>query len=109
MGLRTNVRSYSSVDKKKSSGDKPTKTIDMLMTSKVARLKVYNRQLQAVNHQPSLSVKATKVDKAELLSIGNSNYRALIDKYSHLKGVNVHDDDTKASLPVHVVLGRGVH
>lgn len=75
------------------------------MTSRVARLKIYDLQLQAVNHQFSLSVKATKVDKTELLSIGNHNYCALIDKYSHLKGVSVHDDDTKASLPVHVVLG----
>ena len=84
-----------------------TKTINMLITSKVARLEVYNLQLQAVNHQFSLSVKATKVDKTELLSIGNPNYRALIDKYSHLKGVNVHDDDTKASLPVTWCLAVG--
>ena len=84
-----------------------TKTIDMLMTSKVAKLEVYDLQLQAVNYQFSLSVKATKVDKTELLSIGNPNYRALIAKYSHLKGVNVNDDDTKASLPLHVVLGSG--
>ena len=31
----------------------------------------------------------------------------LIGNYSHLKGVHVNDDDTKASLPVHVVLGSG--
>lgn len=41
------------------------------------------------------------------MSISNPNYHTLIDKYSHLKGVNVHDDDTKGSLPVHVVLGSG--
>ena len=82
-----------------------TKTIDMLMTSKVARLEVYDLELQAVNHQFSLSVKATKVDKTELLYIDNPNYRALTDKYPHLRGVNVHDDDTKASLPIHMVLG----
>ena len=84
-----------------------TKTIDMLMSSKVARLEVYDLELQSVNHQFSLSVKATKVNKTELLSIDNPNYRALIEKYSHLKGVHVNDDDTKAFLPVHVVLGSG--
>ena len=84
-----------------------TKTIDMLMSSKVARLDVYDLELQSVNHQFSLSVKATKVNKTELLSIDNPNYRALIEKYSHLKGVHVNDDDMKASLPVHVVLGSG--
>ena len=41
------------------------------------------------------------------MSIDNPNYRTLIGKYSHLKGVHVNDDDTKASLPVHVVLGSG--
>ena len=85
-----------------------TKTKDMLMTSKVARLKVYDLQLQAVNHQFSLSVKVTKVDKTELLSISNPNYRALIDKYSYLKGVNVHDDDTKASTSSCGAWQRGV-
>jgi len=87
--------------------DVQTKTIDTLMSSKVARLEVYDLELQSDNHQYSLSVKAAKVNKTELLSIDNSNYRALIEKYSHLKGVHVNDDDTKASLPVHVVLGSG--
>ena len=43
--------------------DVQTKTIDMLMTSKIARLEVYDLQLQSVNHHFSLSVKATKVNK----------------------------------------------
>ena len=86
-----------------------TKTIDMLMTSNVARLEVYDLQLQAFNHQFSLSVKATKVVKTELLSISNPNYRALIDKYLHLKGVNVHDDDKKTvSTSSRVAWQRGV-
>lgn len=87
--------------------DVQTKTIDMLMSSKAARLETYDLELQSVDHQFSLSVKATKVNKTELLSIDNPNYRALIEKYSHLKGVNVNDNDTKASLPVHVILGSG--
>ena len=87
--------------------DVQTKTIDMLMSSKIAKLEVYDLELRSVNHQFSLSVKATKVNKTELLSIENPNYRTLIEKHPHLKGVNVYDDDTKASLPVHVVLGSG--
>jgi len=87
--------------------DVQTKTIDTLMSSKGTRLEVYDLELQSVNHQYSLSVKAAKVNKTELLSIDYSNYRALIEKYSHLKGVHVNDDYTKASFPVHVVLGSG--
>lgn len=87
--------------------DDQTKTIDMLMSSKLARLEVYDLQLKSVNHQFSLTVKAAKVNKTELLSIDNPNYGALIEKCLHLKGVNVNGNDTKMSLPVHVVLGSG--
>ena len=84
-----------------------TKTIDMLLSSKQARLEVYDLEMKSVDHQFSLSVKATKVNKTELLSIENPYYHALIERLAHLNGVKVHDDDTKASLPVHFVLGSG--
>ena len=41
------------------------------------------------------------------MSIDNPNYRELPDKYPHLRGVYVNDNDTKARLPVHVILGSG--
>ena len=63
--------------------------------------------LQSVNHQFTLPVKATKINRSELLSIDNPNYRELPDKYPHLRGVYVNDNDTKARLPVHVILGSG--
>ena len=50
-----------------------------------------------------------KVNKTELLSIENPNNHALIERYAHLNCVKVHDDDTKASLPVYFVLGSGVY
>ena len=63
---------------------KPTnvqkKTIDILMSSKIAKLEVYDLELRSVNHQFSLAVKASKVNKRELLSIKNPNYRTLIEK-----------------------------
>ena len=45
------------------------------------------------------------MNKSELLFIDNPNYLDLIEKHPHLKGVHVNDNDTKASLPVHLVLG----
>ena len=60
--------------------DVQTKTIDMLMSSKIAKLEVYDLELRSVNHQFSLAVKASKVNKRELLSIKNPNYRTLIEK-----------------------------
>ena len=84
-----------------------TRSIDMLMSTKVATLEEYDLSFQSVNHQFTLSVKATKVNKSELLSIDNPNYRELINKNPHLRGVYVHDEDKKARLPVHVVQGSG--
>ena len=54
-------------------------------------------------------MKPTKVNKSELLAIDNPNYRAIINKNPHLimRGVYIHDEDEKARLPVHVVLGSG--
>lgn len=84
-----------------------TKSIVMLMSTKVATFEVYDLRFQSVNHQFTLPVKATKINKSELLSIDNPNYRELPDKYPHLRGVYVNDNDTKARSPVHVVLGSG--
>ena len=84
-----------------------TKSIDMLMSTKVATFEVYDLRFQSVKHQFTLAVKATKIKKSELLSIDNPNYRELPDKYLHLRGVYVNDNDTKARLPVHVVLESG--
>ena len=35
----------------------------------------------------------------------NPNYKEMISKYRHLKGVTMEDIDTKSLLPVHVILG----
>lgn len=59
------------------------------------------------NHQVSLSIKATKVSKTEVLFIDKPIDLALIEKYLHFKGVKVNDNDTKAFLPVHLVLDSG--
>lgn len=47
----------------------------------------------------------TKVDKWELLSLENPNYKEVLAKYSHLRGVYIDDDDDKRVLPVHLILG----
>lgn len=63
----------------------------MLLSSKQARLEVYDLELKSVDYQFSLSVKATKVNKTELLSIENPYYHVLIEEYAHLNGVKVKD------------------
>jgi hypothetical protein len=55
----------------------------------------------------SLPVRATKVNKSELLLIDNPKYPKLINQHPHLTGVTMNDDDVKDTLPVHVILGSG--
>ena len=92
-------------------GAKPTetqtRTVDMLMASKVTQLEIYDLEFHSVDDQFVLPVRATKVNKAELLTIENPKYGELIGNYPHLKGVSVNDDYTKPILLIHVVLGSG--
>ena len=79
----------------------------MLMTSKVTRLEVYNVNVQALDSDYELEVNVAKVNKSELLFVENQRYENLIDKFSHLKAAKLYETETKASLPVHIVLGSG--
>ena len=55
------------------------------------------------NHTIPLSV--TRVERSELLSVENPNYKELTQRYPHLRGVRVEDTDSKSQHPVHVILG----
>ncbi len=83
------------------------KNIDMLMASKTSRLDIYDMKIDSLDGSFSLSVRAAKVNKSELLLIDNPKYPELINKHPHLKGVTMNDDDVKDTLPVHVILGSG--
>lgn len=91
---------------KKRPCEKKTKHVDMLISWKVTKLEVYNTVVESLDGNYQMSVKLTKVNKAELLSIENPKYGQLMDKYSHLR-VKITDRDTKDQLPIHVVLGSG--
>lgn len=46
-------------------------------------------------------------EQRRTFSLDNPRYQSLIAKYPHLQEVKMDDEDTKAHLPVHVVLGAG--
>lgn len=92
---------------KKKPSETKTKRVDMLISSKVTKLEVYDTVVESLDGNYQMSVKLTRVNKAELLSIDNPKYRQLINKYPHLQGVKITDHDKKDQLPIHVVLGSG--
>ena len=48
-----------------------TRRIDMLMTSRTARLEIYNANVQALDSDYELDVNLTRVNKSELLFVDN--------------------------------------
>ena len=92
---------------KKKPCETKTRRVDMLVSSQVAKLEVYDTLVESLDGDFSTSVKLTKVHKGELLTVDNPHYQQLIDSYSHLRGVKIEDLDSKEQLPVHMVLGSG--
>lgn len=52
-----------------------------------------------------LSVEVTRVEKPKLLELDNPKYNDTVESYTHLKGVEMDDSDTKTMLPVYLILG----
>ena len=92
---------------KKKPCETKTRRVDMLKSSQVTKLDMYDTLVESLDGDFRMSVKLTKVHKGELLTADNPHYQQLIDSYSHLRGVKIEDLDSKEELPVHVVLGNG--
>ena len=82
-----------------------TKRIDMMLGSSTTDVEIYSANLGAIDGTFDMNIELTKVHKPQLLTLENPNYTALLSKYSHLEGVKIEDNDTRARFPIHVVLG----
>ena len=82
-----------------------TKRIDTMLGSSTTNIEIYSVTLGAVNGKFDMNIELTKVYKPQLLTIDNPNYATLLSKYSHLKGINIDDNDSRPQIPIHVVLG----
>ena len=83
------------------------KKVDMLMSTQVEGLETYGTEIESMKGDFSMQVSLIKVNKTQLLTVDNSNYAALIGTHPHVQGVQMDDHETKAQLPIHVVLGGG--
>ena len=87
---------------------KPRKVM-MLMASTTAKMEMYQTTVSSKAGDYKLEANLTKVNRGELLELENPRYKQLMETYSHLKGVEMDDRDTKSLLPVHVIIGAGVY
>ena len=82
-----------------------TKRIEMMLGSSTTRVEIYTANLQSIDGKFNLNAELSKVDKPELMTLKNPEYRKLLKKYRHLKGVKVDDPDNRPQIPIHIVLG----
>ena len=83
---------------------KEFRRIEMMMQATSKEIEVHNLTIRNTAGDFTLNVEVTKVDRGVLLSLDNPKYETLTN-YSHLKEVEMADNDNKAQLPVHLILG----
>ena len=83
------------------------KSIEMMFDSANKTVNIYEATVSATVGKFTLPIELSEVDKPTLLNLPNPRLKQLVEKFSHLEGVDVNDDSTKEELPIHVVLGTG--
>ena len=82
--------------------------VDMMVAVKHINLQMYDVEVSSLTEDYCTQIEFAKVDKGSLLTVDNPNYRKIVKKYNHHKGVEMLDTETKEKPPVHIVLGKNV-
>ena len=82
-----------------------TKRIEMMPTSWTTRIEIYSANIMSLDSKFNMNVELSRVDKAELMSVKNSQFNKLLQRYNYLKGAKLEDRHSGQELPIHVVLG----
>ena len=77
----------------------------MMMGVMTKPVELFNVKISSLKRDFTINTEVTKVHKRELLSLENPRYKQCLDKYEHLKGVEMDDLDNKNILPVNLILG----
>ena len=80
--------------------------IEMMLGATSRVMEVYRIKLNSVKGNYEIEAEVTKVEKPCLMLIDNPRYKKLVEKYPHLKGVTMDDNDERPRLPVHLILGN---
>ena len=66
---------------------------------------IYGPQIRSVDGKFTLEAEVNKVDRKELLTLENPKCAEIVAQFSQLKGVTTNNNDEKAMLTVHLILG----
>ena len=90
-------------------GKKPVRRehirINMIMHSTKKLVEIYDVNIVNLKGDFELSTEVTKVEKNVLLTIPNPKYLEMLKSHQHLIGITMDDNDEKAELPIHVIIG----
>ena len=79
--------------------------IEMLMHTTSCKTEIYLLDIASLDGSFHLLAEISQAEKDVLLKVSNPNYVRLVQKFRHLKGIKVEDNDLKSELPVHLILG----
>ena len=82
-----------------------TPKLFLILEAVTKQVEIFQVQVSSISGDFCLNTEVTKVDKNQLLSLENPRYEQCLAKYSHLKGIEKEDKDSKDILPVHLILG----
>ena len=77
----------------------------MMMGVTTKPVELFNVKISSLKRDFTINTEVTKVHKRELLSLENPRYKQCLDKYEHLKGVEMDNLDNKNIMPVNLILG----
>ena len=82
-----------------------SRKVEMLLHTTVRKIDIYDLELTSAVGEFQMTIEVSSVEKQALLHVKNPNYKEMVATYSHLRGVEVVDTDTKDELPIHLILG----
>ena len=82
-----------------------TKKIEMMFYTTNSELSIYNVTIKNLEDDFEFTIEMNAVDKDVLLNVPNPDYGTRLTKYPHLMGIKMNENQTKAILPIHVILG----
>ena len=68
----------------------------------------FDLRMESVKGHFSLNVRATMIERRELLLLDNPHNEIRVSLYQHLRDIELVDRPTQEKLPVHIILGASL-
>ena len=80
------------------------KRIEMMLDTITKTVDIFEVRISILDGRFEINAEVNKVKKSKLLLLPNPKCEKLLNRYNHLKSVNLEDKDTKDLLPIDLIL-----